>query len=81
MKSFVAGALAWTEADLVGIHRNTAVRFLHKLREEISSKQQNRSKQFCEKIKLDESYFGGTQNAQRKTEVRSCLKSASFLVC
>jgi len=31
MKYFVAGATARTAADLVEIHRNTAVRFFHKL--------------------------------------------------
>ena len=42
MKYFVAGATARTAADLIGIHRNTAVRFFHKLREKIAIKQQNR---------------------------------------
>ncbi len=32
MKYFVAGTLARTAADLVGIHRNSAIRFFHKLR-------------------------------------------------
>ena len=61
MKYFVAGTTARTAADLIGIHRNTAVRFFHKLREKIAIKQQNRSEQFCGKIELDESYFGGTR--------------------
>ena len=56
MKYFVAGSTARTAADLVGIHRNTAVRFFHKLREKIALKQQNRREQFCGKIELDESY-------------------------
>lgn len=47
IKYFVAGATARTAADLVGIHRNTAIRFFHKLREKIAIKQQNRSEQFC----------------------------------
>lgn len=54
MKYFVAGSTARTAADIVGIHRNTAVRFFHKLREKIAIKQQNRSEQFCGKIELDE---------------------------
>ena len=65
MKYFVAGSTARTAADLVGIHRNTAVRFFHKLREKIAIKQQNRSEQFCGKIELDESYFGGTRKGKR----------------
>jgi transposase len=65
MKYFVAGATARTAGDLVGLHRNTAVRFFHKLREKIAQKQQNRSEQFCGKIELDESYFGGTRKGKR----------------
>ena len=65
MKYFVAGATARTAADLIGIHRNTAVRFFHKLREKIAIKQQNRSEQFCGKIELDESSFGGTRKGKR----------------
>jgi transposase len=43
---FVAGTTARTAADLTGVHRNSAVRFFHKLREKIAFKQQNRSEQF-----------------------------------
>ena len=65
MKYFVAGSTARTAADLTGIHRNTAVRFFHKLREKIALKQQSRIEQFCGKIELDESYFGGTRKGKR----------------
>ena len=65
MKYFVAGATARTASELAGIHRNTAVRFFHKLREKIAIKQQNRSEQFCGKIELDESYFGGVRKGKR----------------
>ena len=65
IKYFVAGSTARTAADLAGIHRNTAIRFFHKLREKIALKQQNRSEQFCGKIELDESYFGGTRKGKR----------------
>ncbi len=65
MKCFVAGSTARTAADLAGIHRNTAVRFFHKLREKIAIKQQNRIEQFCGKIELDESYFGGVRKGKR----------------
>ena len=41
MKCFVAGSIARTDADLVGIHRNTVIRFFHKLREKIVIKQKN----------------------------------------
>ncbi len=65
IKYFVAGSTARTAAELTGIHRNTAIRFFHKLREKIALKQQNRSEQFCGNIELDESYFGGTRKGKR----------------
>ena len=64
MKYFIAGSTAKTSGDLMGIHRNTVIRFFHKLREKIALKQQNRHKQFCGKIELDESYFGGTRKGK-----------------
>ena len=65
MKYFVAGSTARTAAELAGIHRNTAVRFFHKLRSAIASKQQERAAQFTGEIELDESYFGGTRKGKR----------------
>ena len=65
MKYFIAGATARTAADLVGIHRNSGVRFFHKLREKIALKQQDRSEQFGGSIELDESYFGGARKGKR----------------
>jgi len=50
---------------LGGVHRNSAIRFFHKLREKISLKQQDQSEQFCGKIELDESYFGGILKGKR----------------
>lgn len=65
IKYFIAGSTARTAADLVGIHRNTAVRFFHKLREKIAVKQQSRSESFHGSIELDESYFGGVRKGKR----------------
>lgn len=65
MKYFVAGVTARTAADLTGIHRNTAIRFFHKLRSAIAHKQQERAAQFTGEIELDESYFGGTRKGKR----------------
>ena len=65
IKYFVSGTTARTAADLTGIHRNSVVRFFHKLRVKIALKQQNRNEQFCGKIELDESYFGGTRKGKR----------------
>lgn len=65
MKYFVSGSTARTAGELTGIHRNSAIRFFHKLREKIALKQQDRSEQFCGKIELDESYFGGHRKGKR----------------
>ena len=65
MKYFIAGATARTAADLVGIHRNTAIRFFHKLRVKIALKQQDRNEQFSGTVELDESYFDGVRKGKR----------------
>ena len=65
MKYFIAGSTARVAADLAGVHRNTAIRFFHKLREKIALKQQQRSEQFSGEIELDESYFGGIRKGKR----------------
>ena len=65
MEYFVAGTPARAAADLVGVHRNSAIRFFHKLRTKIALNQQNLSEQFCGKIELDESYFGGVRKGKR----------------
>ena len=65
MKYFVASTPARTAADLVGIHRNSGIRFFHKLRGEIARKQQKRAAQFCGEVEVDESYFGGHRTGKR----------------
>lgn len=65
IEHFVAGTPARTAADLVGIHRNSAIRFFHKLRTKIAHTQRNRSAQFCGEIEIDESYFGGVRKGKR----------------
>ena len=80
MKYFIAGATARTAADLTGIHRNSAIRFFHKLRCAIATKQQDRAAQFAGEVELDESYFGGHRKGKRgrgaggKTAVFGILK-------
>lgn len=65
LEYFVAGVPARTAAELIDIHRNSAIRFFHKLREKIALKQLNRIEHFCGKIELDESYFGGIRKGKR----------------
>ena len=47
------------------VHRNTTVRFFHKLRKAIAHKQQERATQFADEIELDKSYFGGARKGKR----------------
>jgi len=65
MKYFVAGSTAKVAVGLVGIHRNTAIRFFHKLRENIALKQQQRSEQFNGEVELDESYLSSVRKGKR----------------
>jgi len=65
LEHFVAGTPARTAGEIVGVHRNSAIRFFHKLRVKIAHKQQNRSEQLCGKVELDESYFGGHRKGKR----------------
>ncbi|GHV78166.1 hypothetical protein AGMMS49942_29870 [Spirochaetia bacterium] len=85
MEFFVAGTTARTAAELIGIHRNSAIRFFHKLRGTIAFKQQNHIEQFCGKIERDESYFGGVREGKRgrraagKVLVFGIVKEAEML--
>jgi transposase len=65
MEFFVSGTTARTAASLTGIHRNSAIRFFHKLRERIAEKQKERCEKFCGRIETDESYFGGIRKGKR----------------
>ena len=65
LKFFCAGTPARTASDLAGIHRNSGIRFYHKLRCAIALQQQNRAAQFCGSVEVDESYFGGHRKGKR----------------
>lgn len=65
MEFFVAGISARTAGELTGVHRNSSIRFFHKLREKIAIKQQSLCEQFCGEMELDESYFGGVRKGKR----------------
>ena len=65
LEYFVAGTPARTAGELLGIHRNSAIRYFHKLRVKVAAKQQVMSEQFDGQIELDESYFGGHRKGNR----------------
>lgn len=64
MEHFVAGTTARTAAALVGVNKNTAQLFFHRLREIIAEKQDS-GLIFEGEIEADESYFGGKRKGKR----------------
>ena len=75
----MAGTTARVAADLVGVNRNTATLFYHKLRETIAEQVADESP-FGGEVEIDESYFGGYRKGKRgrgaagKTVVFGVLK-------
>ena len=64
IEHFVAGATARTTAEIVGINKNTAQLFFHRLRELILENQSSEGI-FEGEIEVDESYFGGRRKGKR----------------
>ena len=62
---FVAGVPARTAAELVGVNRNTAILFFHKLREVIVENVTKEAPFLQGEIEVDESYFGGARKGKR----------------
>lgn len=58
LEHFVAGTPARTAADLVGVNKNTAVLYYHRLREIIAARVEDESP-ISGEVEIDESYFGG----------------------
>ncbi|TLM65011.1 MAG: IS1595 family transposase [Deltaproteobacteria bacterium] len=61
---FVSGTTARTAAALVGVHRNTAAFYYHRLRQLICQVVED-STPFFGEIEVDESYFGGIRKGKR----------------
>src|SRR3989338_9987368 len=64
IEHFVAGTTARTAAELVGVNKNTAAYYYHRLREIIYRKTEADTPFFGE-IEVDESYFGGKRKGKR----------------
>ena len=62
---FVAGVPARTAGELVGINRNSAILFYHKLREVIAGKLAEDTPFLEGDVEVDESYFGGVRKGKR----------------
>lgn len=66
LEHFVAGTTARTAASLVGVHRNTAAYYFHRLREIISNElDAEEGMMLGGAIEVDESYFGGKRKGKR----------------
>ncbi len=66
IEHFIAGTTARTAASLVGVHRNSAAFYFHRLREVIAYELEAESEaMFGGEIEVDESYFGGRQKSKR----------------
>ena len=61
---FVAGVTARTAAELVGVNKNTAAYYFHRLRLLIYQNSPH-LKMFDGKVETDESYFGGQRKGKR----------------
>lgn len=64
LELFVAQATARTAADLVGIHRNSAALYYHKLRQHIAARMAEVEPEMAV-FECDESYFGGARKGKR----------------
>jgi transposase len=64
IEHFVAGTTARTAAEIVGVNKNTAQLFFHKLRLIIAQKQGS-GLVFSGEVEVDESYFGGRRKGKR----------------
>lgn len=64
LELFIAGSTARIAAELVGVHRNTAAYYFHRLRVLIAE-HVDKHFWFDGEIELDESYFGGRRKGQR----------------
>jgi len=62
---FVAGTPARLAAELVGVNRNTAILYFHKLRETIAARLAEETPFLAGEIEVDESYFGGARKGKR----------------
>jgi transposase len=65
LRHFVAGVPARTAAELLGINRNSAILFYHKLRELITEHLERETPFLSGEIEVDESYFGGERKGKR----------------
>ena len=64
IEHFVAGTTARTASVIIGVNKNTASYYFHRLREVISKAVEDETP-FSGEIEVDESYFGGKRKGKR----------------
>ena len=64
IEHFISGSTARTAGSLVGVNRNTAAYYFHRLRQLICQAVEDETPFFGE-IEVDESYFGGRRKGKR----------------
>jgi len=80
IEHFVAGTPARTAAALIGVNKDTAATFYHRLRTVIAENLAAEAGELAGEIEVDESYFGGVRKGKRgrgaagKTPVFGLLK-------
>ena len=66
IEHFVAGSTARSAAEIVGVNKNTAAYYFHRLRVIIAKRMEDEGEEyFAGEIEVDESYFGGARKGKR----------------
>jgi transposase len=65
IEHFVAGTPARTASSLIGINKDTAASFYHRLRVVIAEYLSEESEELAGEVEVDESYFGGVRKGKR----------------
>ena len=65
LEHFVAGTPARTACLLVGVNKDTAATFYHRLRLVITEKLNEEASELAGEVEVDESYFGGVRKGKR----------------
>ena len=65
LEHFVAGTPASTACLLVGVNKDTAATFYHRLRIVIAEKLIEEASELAGEVEVDESYFGGVRKGKR----------------
>ncbi len=74
---FISGSTARTAASLIGVNKNSAAYYFHRLRQLIYQAVEDETL-FSGEIEVDESYFGGRRKGKRGEAPRGKSQSSAF---